>query len=101
MDGLVGRSEHGDETILALDLDPQRASLVLKMIWAMGRYWTFRKVFPVVSLLMPSLALAQALPLVPIEQLGLRAPMGFRVTVYADERFANDVYAMTLDSQGR
>ncbi|PYI87662.1 MAG: hypothetical protein DME26_05435 [Verrucomicrobia bacterium] len=71
------------------------------MIWAMGRYWTFRKVFPVVSLLMPSLALAQALPLVPIEQLGLRAPMGFRVTVYADERFANDIYAMTLDSQGR
>jgi putative membrane-bound dehydrogenase-like protein len=35
------------------------------------------------------------------EDYGLRAPPGFRVTLYADETLANDIYAMTLDKQGR
>lgn len=32
---------------------------------------------------------------------GLKVPPGFKVTLYADHEIANDVYAMTLDSQGR
>jgi putative membrane-bound dehydrogenase-like protein len=35
------------------------------------------------------------------QDLGLRAPPGFRVTLYADETLANDIYAMTLDAKGR
>ena len=35
------------------------------------------------------------------EDLGLRAPAGFRVTLYADQEIANDIYAMTLDADGR
>jgi putative membrane-bound dehydrogenase-like protein len=33
--------------------------------------------------------------------LGLRVAPGFRITVYADHELANDIYAMTLDAQGR
>ena len=33
--------------------------------------------------------------------LGLRVAPGFRVTLYADENLANDIFAMTLDAQGR
>jgi putative membrane-bound dehydrogenase-like protein len=32
---------------------------------------------------------------------GLRVPPGFRVSLYADETLANDIYAMTLDARGR
>src|SRR5216683_3116682 len=32
---------------------------------------------------------------------GLRVAPGFKVTLYADESLANDIYAMTLDKQGR
>jgi putative heme-binding domain-containing protein len=35
------------------------------------------------------------------DDLGLRAPPGFRVTLYADQELANDIYAMTLDADGR
>jgi putative membrane-bound dehydrogenase-like protein len=35
------------------------------------------------------------------EDLGLRIAPGFRVTLYADQDLANDIFAMTLDSQGR
>jgi hypothetical protein len=35
------------------------------------------------------------------EELGLRAPEGFSVTVYADDALAHDIYSMTIDSQGR
>jgi len=35
------------------------------------------------------------------EDLGLRVAPGFRVTLYADQDLANDIFAMTLDSQGR
>jgi putative heme-binding domain-containing protein len=35
------------------------------------------------------------------DDLGLRAPPGFRVTLYADQDLANDIYAMTLDADGR
>ncbi len=34
------------------------------------------------------------------DDLGLRAPPGFRVTLYADQELANDIYAMTLDADG-
>src|SRR5262245_53009266 len=67
----------------------------------MGRYLTLSKVLPALWLLITSFAVAQAPPLVPVPELGLRAPLGFRVTLYADERLANDMYAMTLDAQGR
>ena len=35
------------------------------------------------------------------EDLGLKVAPGFRVSLYADHELANDIYAMTLDSQGR
>src|SRR5438309_7105135 len=35
------------------------------------------------------------------EDLGVRVAPGFRVSVFADETLANDIYAMTLDAQGR
>src|SRR5437588_7152846 len=35
------------------------------------------------------------------DDLGLKVAPGFRVSVYADENLANDIYAMTLDKQGR
>jgi putative membrane-bound dehydrogenase-like protein len=35
------------------------------------------------------------------EDLGLRVAPGFRVSLYADQELANDIYAMTLDSHGR
>jgi glucose/arabinose dehydrogenase len=34
------------------------------------------------------------------DDLGLRVPPGFRVTLYADQDLANDIYAMTLDADG-
>jgi putative membrane-bound dehydrogenase-like protein len=36
-----------------------------------------------------------------VDDLGLRVAPGFRVTLYADQDLANDIFAMTLDSQGR
>ena len=33
--------------------------------------------------------------------LGLKLPPGFEVTLYADHELANDIYAMTLDDEGR
>jgi putative membrane-bound dehydrogenase-like protein len=39
--------------------------------------------------------------LLSADDLGLRVAPGFRVTLYADENLANDIFAMTLDSQGR
>jgi len=35
------------------------------------------------------------------DDLGLRVPPGFRVTVYSDPELANDIQSMTLDPQGR
>ena len=35
------------------------------------------------------------------EELGLRFPDGFVVTEFANEKLANDIYSMTLDSRGR
>ncbi len=43
--------------------------------------------------LIPAPALAAA-------DLGLRVPPGFKVTLYADQDLANDLYAMTLDADG-
>ncbi len=40
-------------------------------------------------------------PTAAADDLGLRAPPGFRVTLYADQNLANDIYAMTLDADGR
>jgi putative membrane-bound dehydrogenase-like protein len=37
----------------------------------------------------------------PTADLGLRVAPGFKVTLYADHDLANDIYAMTLDAQGR
>ena len=39
--------------------------------------------------------------LVAVPELGVRIPRGFRITLYADASLANDIHAMTLDSQGR
>jgi putative heme-binding domain-containing protein len=35
------------------------------------------------------------------EDLGLKVPTGFRVSLWADHTLANDIYTMTLDEQGR
>ncbi|MHC5543964.1 DUF7133 domain-containing protein, partial [Singulisphaera rosea] len=35
------------------------------------------------------------------DDLGLKVPPGFRVTLYSDQGLANDIYAMTLDAEGR
>jgi putative heme-binding domain-containing protein len=35
------------------------------------------------------------------DDLGLKIPPGFKVTQFADEKLANDIYAMTLDAKGR
>jgi hypothetical protein len=67
----------------------------------MARYSRATGVFIVVVLLLPpSFCLAQLFPLVPVEELGLRVASGFRVTLYADEKLGNDIFAMTLDAQG-
>lgn len=39
--------------------------------------------------------------LVSADDLGLRVAPGFRVSVYSGPELANDIYAMTLDAQGR
>jgi putative membrane-bound dehydrogenase-like protein len=41
-----------------------------------------------------------AADLVPIPALGLRVARGFRVTLFADDNLASDIYAMTLDASG-
>src|SRR5258707_14447008 len=35
------------------------------------------------------------------DDFGLRVAPGFRITLFADHELANDIYAMTLDAQGR
>ncbi|MEO2048436.1 MAG: PVC-type heme-binding CxxCH protein [Pirellulales bacterium] len=35
------------------------------------------------------------------DQLGLRAPPGFEITLYADDHLASDIYSLTVDSLGR
>jgi hypothetical protein len=35
------------------------------------------------------------------DDLGLKVPPGFRVSLYADEKLANDIYCMTLDADGK
>src|SRR5262249_56453429 len=35
------------------------------------------------------------------EELGLKAPPGFRVTLWADHTLANDIFTMALDDKGR
>src|SRR5262245_48711914 len=39
--------------------------------------------------------------LVPVPALGLRIARGFEVTLFADEKLADDIYAMTLDARGQ
>jgi putative heme-binding domain-containing protein len=50
-----------------------------------------------------SVILSPPLLVVPAsgQDLGLKVAPGFRVTLFADAELANDIYAMTLDSQGR
>ncbi len=40
-------------------------------------------------------------PLGAAEDLGIRVPEGFEVSLYADDALAHDIYSMTVDSQGR
>jgi putative membrane-bound dehydrogenase-like protein len=49
------------------------------------------------GLLEYSLAVAD---LVPVPALGLRVARGFRVTLFADDNLASDIYALTLDARG-
>ncbi|HVR85335.1 MAG TPA: PVC-type heme-binding CxxCH protein [Planctomycetota bacterium] len=53
------------------------------------------------SLLFALLSGPQDQPLNPVEDLGLRIAPGFKVSLYSGPDVANDIYAMTLDSQGR
>lgn len=41
-----------------------------------------------------------AAELVPVPALGLRVARGFRVTLFADDNLASDIYALTLDASG-
>ena len=41
-----------------------------------------------------------AADLVPVPALGLRIARGFRVTLFADDNLASDIYALTLDASG-
>ena len=38
---------------------------------------------------------------VQAQALGLSAPEGFEISLYADDDLAHDIYSMTIDSQGR
>lgn len=50
----------------------------------------------------PPVLLLVLLPLVAhAEDVDLKAPEGFEVTLYADDDLAHDIYAMTIDSHGR
>jgi putative membrane-bound dehydrogenase-like protein len=51
----------------------------------------------ILGLLESSLASAD---LIPIPALGLRVARGFRVTLFADDNLASDIYALTLDASG-
>jgi putative heme-binding domain-containing protein len=51
--------------------------------------------------MLAALAALTLAPLTRADDLGLRVAPGFRVTLFADHEIANDLYAMTLDSQGR
>lgn len=62
----------------------------MKTLW---RAIIFRVVTTVCSALH-----AQSLP---ADSPGFRVPPGFRVTLFADEKLANDIFAMTLDARGR
>ena len=37
----------------------------------------------------------------PAEELGIRVPEGFEVSLYADDTLAHDIFSMTTDAQGR
>jgi putative heme-binding domain-containing protein len=51
---------------------------------------------------LPLLALLLiAVPARAADDLGLKVPPGFKVTLWADHDLANDIYAMTLDDRGR
>ena len=39
--------------------------------------------------------------LVAAEDLGLRVPANFEVSLYADDALAHDIFSMTLDARGR
>ncbi|HVS34658.1 MAG TPA: hypothetical protein VMS17_03685 [Gemmataceae bacterium] len=57
-----------------------------------------RRLFPFIALALPAFLPAAAYC---ADDLGLRVPPGFRITLYADQDLANDIYAMTLDADGR
>jgi putative membrane-bound dehydrogenase-like protein len=40
-------------------------------------------------------------PTLAAEDLGIRVPDGFEVSLYADDALAHDIYSMTVDAQGR
>jgi len=41
-----------------------------------------------------------AADLIPVPALGLRVARGFRVTQFADDNLASDIYALAIDSRG-
>lgn len=40
-------------------------------------------------------------PLSAADELGVRVPEGFEISLYADDELAHDIFSMTIDSQGR
>jgi putative membrane-bound dehydrogenase-like protein len=59
-------------------------------------------VCPYLGLLLGAILGAGLLPAAAkAEDLGLQVVPGFRVSLYADQNLANDIFAMTLDSHGR
>jgi len=62
---------------------------------ALGRVWA------VLLGMMLAWTVRGATELVAVPEAGIRIARGFRLTLYADATLANDIRAMTLDSQGR
>jgi putative membrane-bound dehydrogenase-like protein len=58
---------------------------------------------PILALMVASPLLQSSLPaadLVAVPELGLRVARGFRVTLFADDNLASDIYALTIDARG-
>jgi hypothetical protein len=56
---------------------------------------------PRVFVLLFVAALAVSSRAAPADDLGIRVPEGFEVSLYADDTLAHDIFSMTVDARGR
>ena len=69
----------------------------LLMVARKRRWCSIRRMKTLLFLLSAAVAQAQ---LVDVPDLGLRVQRGFRVSVFSDEKLANDIWSMTLSPRG-